>query len=71
MKYPNRLRVLRAAATKDGLSQLDTSLKAKIKHYRYWRIENGYEVPTPEERVRIAKALGVPTDHLEPQAIAS
>lgn len=71
MKYPNRLRVLRAAKKKPN-SQLDIALKAKIKHYRYWRIENGYEVPTPDERARIAKALGVPTDHLERQeAIAS
>lgn len=69
MKYRNRLRVLRAAAAQGGLSQLDTALKAKIKHYRYWRIENGYEIPTDEERARLAKVLGVAPDHLE--AIAS
>jgi len=68
MKYRNRLRVLRADK---GLSQLDTSIKAKIKHYRYWRIENGYEIPSQEERTRLAKVLGVTTDNLEPQAIAS
>ena len=68
MKYRNRLRVLRA---EKGLSQLDTSIKANIKHYRYWRIENGYEVPTDAERARLAKALGVATDNLEAEAIAS
>ncbi len=68
MKYRNRLRVLRAGK---GLSQLDTSLKANIKHYRYWRIENGYEIPTEQERTRLAKVLGVDTDHLESAAIAS
>lgn len=68
MKYRNRLRVLRA---EKGFSQLDTSIKANIKHYRYWRIENGYEVPTEPERARLAKVLGVETEHLEPEARAS
>jgi transcriptional regulator with XRE-family HTH domain len=68
MKYRNRLRVLRAGK---GLSQLDTAIKANIKQYRYWRIENGYEVPTPDERTRLAKVLGVATDNLEAEAVAS
>lgn len=68
MKYRNRLRVLRAAKS---LSQLDTALKANIKHYRYWKIENGYEIPSEAERARLAKVLGVPADNLESQAIAS
>jgi transcriptional regulator with XRE-family HTH domain len=72
MKYRNRLRVLRAAARGGkGLSQLDTALKAKIKHYRYWRIENGYVIPDEAERARLAKVLGVPEDTLEPEAMAS
>lgn len=68
MKYRNRLRVLRA---EKGLSQLDTAIKANIKEYRYWRIENGYEVPTDDERSALARALGVETDALEPKAVAS
>ena len=68
MKYRNRLRVLRA---EKGLSQLDTALKANIKHYRYWRIENGYEVPSDLERARLAKVLGVAIVALEPEAVAS
>jgi len=70
MKYRNRLRVLRAGLKKPN-SQLDIALKAKIKHYRYWRIENGYEIPSDEERARLAKVLGVAPDDLEPEAIAS
>lgn len=68
VKYRNRLRVLRA---EKGLSQLDTAIKANIKHYRYWRIENGYEIPTDLERARLAKTLAVLVTDLEPQAVAS
>lgn len=68
MKYPNRLRVLRAGK---GLSQLDTAIKANIKHYRYWRIENGYEVPSKTERTRLARVLGVAKNDLESEAVAS
>lgn len=57
MKGPvNRLRVLRA---EKRLSQLDTCIKTGIKEYRYWRIENGYVIPTAEERAALAKAFGV------------
>ena len=62
MKYPNRLRVIRAER---ACSQLDTALKAKITEGRYWRIENGYVVPTEDERARIAAALKVPVADLE------
>lgn len=55
-KNTNRLKVLRAGR---GLSQLDTSIKSGIKEYRYWRIENGYEVPTPDERATLAKLFDV------------
>lgn len=56
-KNTNRLKVLRAG--KGGMSQLDASLAVGIKHYRYWRIENGYEAPTPEERKALARLFGV------------
>lgn len=49
-----QLRVLRADR---GLSQLDLGSKANIKEYRYWRIENGYIAPTPEEVAALAQAL--------------
>lgn len=68
MKYPNRLRVLRA---EKGLSQLDTAIATEIKQYRYWRIENGYEIPSDDERAALAKVLGVDIDALEPKAVAS
>lgn len=55
-KNSNRLKVLRA---EKRLSQLDTAIKAGIKEYRYWRIENGYEVPTPAERAALAKVFRV------------
>ena len=61
MKYPNRLRVIRAERS---CSQLDAALKAKITEGRYWRIENGYVVPTEDERARIAAALKVPVADL-------
>lgn len=68
MKYPNRLRVLRA---EKKLSQLDVATHTDIKEYRYWRIENGYEIPSEDERARIAKALDVEVSALEPQTVTS
>lgn len=56
MRNKNRLRVLRA---EKGWSQLDTAIKAGIKEYRYWRIENGYEIPTSTERATLARMFKV------------
>jgi transcriptional regulator with XRE-family HTH domain len=56
MKPNKRLRVLRA---EHGLSQRDTAVKAKLALDRYWRIENGYAEPTPEERERLAGVFAV------------
>lgn len=67
-KNLNRLRVLRADK---GLSQLDTALQADIKHYRYWRIEKGYEDPTPIERENLARLFGVEEADVFPIAVAS
>lgn len=50
------LRALRATV---GLSQLAVSEQLGIPEKRYWRIENGYEQPSPSERARLAKALRV------------
>ena len=71
MKGPkNRLKVLRADK---NLSQLDLATKTRIKEYRYWRIENGYIVPTDDERDALARALKVAVVDVfpEPEAIAS
>lgn len=60
MKYPNRLRVLRAERR---ITQLDLAIKADIYEKRFWRIENGYAAATPDEQKRIARALKVqPSD---------
>lgn len=68
MKGPrNRLKVLRADK---GWSQLDLSIKARIKEYRYWRIENGYVIPTEDERANIAKAFKVAETDVFPEAEA-
>jgi len=56
MKYSNRLRVVRA---EKRISQIDAAAKARVSINRWWRIENGYNDATPEERQRIAQALGV------------
>ncbi len=71
MKGPkNRLRVLRA---EKEVSQLDIAMKAGLKEYRYWRIENRYVIPTDGERAAIAKALKVTVVDVFPEseAIAS
>jgi|KBSSwiStaDraftv2_1062776.scaffolds.fasta_scaffold2057168_2 transcriptional regulator with XRE-family HTH domain len=69
MKGPkNRLKVLRADK---NLSQLDLAVKAGIKEYRYWRIENGYVIPTDDERAAIAKALKVTIAEVWPEPVAA
>jgi transcriptional regulator with XRE-family HTH domain len=52
----NRLRVLRA---EKKISQLDLAGLVPISAARFWRIENGYDLPTAEEKRRIAVILGV------------
>lgn len=63
-----RLRVLRAER---GISQMDTALKAKMALNRYWRIENGYSEPTPDEQDAIAAVFKVSTREAFPEAVAS
>jgi transcriptional regulator with XRE-family HTH domain len=60
----NRLKVLRAERR---WSQLDTVRKAGFKEYRYWRIENGYEIPTAEERQALAQAFEVSEAEIFPE----
>jgi len=59
----NRLRVARA---EHRLSQMQTASAAQIGFNRYWRIENGYTDPTPEEREALAQALSATVDQLFP-----
>jgi transcriptional regulator with XRE-family HTH domain len=52
----NRLRVLRAERR---MSQMDAADRARLSLNRYWRIENSYVEPTPEERIALASVFGV------------
>ena len=54
-----RLAAVRADQPDGKISQRDVAWRAGISLDRYWRIENGYERPTPEEKERIAAVLGV------------
>lgn len=62
----NRLRVLRAERR---VSQLDVSLAIHINQNRYWRIENGYTVPTSSERAALAKYFRVNNSDIFPNEI--
>lgn len=51
------------------LSQLEVERLARkhFKHFpkgKYWRIENGYDAPSPKEQDAIAKALGAQPSEL-------
>ena len=53
-KLKNRLRVLRAER---GITQIDLAIKANVSHSSYWRIENGYDMPSDVVQLRLARAL--------------
>lgn len=67
MRIRTKLRGLRAER---GFSQIDLALRTKIAENRYWRIENGYVTPTPQEQARLARALGTTPEALFPAAVA-
>jgi transcriptional regulator with XRE-family HTH domain len=54
--FRNNLKMLRAALP---ISQLDLAIRIPMSSSRYWRIENGYEVPNDVQQRQIARALGV------------
>ena len=56
------LKVLR---TIRGFSQLDLMLKTGIQQSRISLFENGYTALKPEERSKLAKALGCKGDDIE------
>jgi transcriptional regulator with XRE-family HTH domain len=41
------------------MSQMDAADRARLSLNRYWRIENSYVEPTPEERIALASVFGV------------
>lgn len=72
----NRLRLLRAERRDKagkGWSQLDVANKAKMPAGRYWRIENGYDKPSPSELNALAEVFGVDASDLfkASEAVAS
>ena len=55
---------LREGRFKKRLSQWDLKLKTGINQTKISLIERGYVSPTQEEKVKLAKALGVREDDL-------
>lgn len=54
-----------------GKTQLQTEALARLGAGRYWKIENGWTVPTDDERDALARVLKVPADQLPTPAAAS
>lgn len=57
-------RIWRAAAGKSGLTQgeveqLARKLYPEFRAGAFWKIENGWDYPTPTERKALSKVLGV------------
>lgn len=66
-------RMLRTAT---GKTQLQVEAQARLAAGQYWRIENGFDFPTDEERARLARVLktsesNIPTLHGAAEAKAS
>jgi transcriptional regulator with XRE-family HTH domain len=51
----NTLRLSRAGKGKRGVTQLDVAKATKIERNKYWRIEMGYQDPTPAEIRALAR----------------
>jgi transcriptional regulator with XRE-family HTH domain len=58
-----RLRVIRAER---NLTQMKVAFRAKIHINHYWRIENGWTHPSPDEQERIAKVFDLPVSDVFP-----
>lgn len=56
---------LSEARLKKGLNQWDIKLKTGIAQSKLSLIENGYVMPSDEEKNRISSALGVNADDIE------
>lgn len=64
----NELRVARA---RRPISQLKLATEAGLTENRYWRIENGYAEPTPDERAALARVLDTTEESLFPELAAT
>lgn len=63
----HRLRVLRA---EHDLSQMEVAAHLGCGHHRYWRIENGFQEPTPIEQAKLARLLRTTVEDIFPKAAA-
>ena len=61
----NRLRVLRAEY---DLSQMEVAAYLGCGHNRFWRIENGFQVPSKDERAKLAKLFKTDAASIFPEA---
>ena len=64
----NRLRVLRAEF---DLSQMEVAAYLGCGHNRFWRIENGFQEPSDEERKKLAKLFKRPISDVFPSTVAA
>jgi transcriptional regulator with XRE-family HTH domain len=55
---------VRAAREALELSQVDCAAKAEMRPHTLWRIEAGKSEPSVDALDRLARVLGVSTDHL-------
>ena len=65
MKY--HLRPLRKVRMLKGLNQYDIACRTGITQSRLSLIENDYYEPKPEERQKLAEALGVSVEEIFPE----
>ena len=52
-------RLLRVARAEKDISQLELATRAGLSQKKVWSIEHNYRVPSDEERLAIADALGM------------
>lgn len=67
-KAPNTLRVRRA---EKAVNQFDVAAALGISRDRYWRIENGYAVPTDDEREALIEFFATSADVIWPEHTAA
>jgi len=60
---------LRIGRIRAGLTQHDLGDKVNEPQTRISQIERGYVLPTPEEAMKLANAVGTPAEQLFPEVI--
>jgi transcriptional regulator with XRE-family HTH domain len=70
LKTPTPLTRLRGLRSERGLSQMDMALNLGCSTTTFWAVENGVRTPSPEERQKIARLLGVPPSEIFPSEAA-